>query len=427
MKSAQARVRVLYSFPHGLGADRICYTAWQQVNGLAEAGVDMIVACASLRRPVPEGVKVAPTLSRGKLRIPYRLIGSMRAFALHDAIVAGRLSRLAGRIDIVHTWPLGALRTLREAKRLGIPTVLERPNAHTRFALEVVKAECERLGVELPPDHEHAFNEEKLRIEEAEYALATLLLCPSEFVARTFTDRGFSRSQLARHMYGVDPTVYFPSAQPRRRERGLNALFVGVCAVRKGVHFALEAWLRSEASRTGTFLIAGEFLPAYAEKLRPMLSHPSVKLLGHRTDVPELMRNSDILLLPSLEEGFGLVVTEAMSSGCVPLASDACTEFCQHMVNGFVHCVGDIRALTEQLDMLDHDRDMLERMRAECLRMVPDITWTAAGRMLADAYRLTIEQSAGTATDLSAEKNDGLDMPFADAPERTNCSSALRG
>jgi glycosyltransferase involved in cell wall biosynthesis len=427
VKPAQARVRVLYSFPHRLGADRICYTAWQQVNGLAEAGVDVILACASLRRPVREGVKVVPTLSRGNLRIPYRLIGSMRAFALHDAIVAGRLRHLAGKIDIVHTWPLGALRTLSEAKRLGIPTVLERPNAHTRFALEVVKAECERLGVELPPDHEHAFNEEKLRIEEAEYALATRLLCPSEFVVRTFIEKGFSPSQLARHMYGVDPAVYFPSAETHGRERALTALFVGVCAVRKGVHFALEAWLRSQASRTGKFLIAGEFLPAYAEKLRPMLSHPNVKVLGHRTDIPELMRNSDILLLPSLEEGFGLVVTEAMSSGCVPLASDACTELCGQMQSGFVHCARDTRALTEQIDMLDRDRGLLERMRAACLCMVPDITWTAAGRMLAGAYRQTIEGTGGTTTDLSVEQNYGLDLPFAGAAERTDCSRVLRG
>ena len=74
-------------------------------------------------------------------------------------------------------------------------------------------------------------------------------------------------------------------------------LFVGVCAVRKGLHFALEAWLQSPASATGTFMIAGEFLPAYREKLAPMLAHRSVKVLGHRNDVPELMRQSDILVL----------------------------------------------------------------------------------------------------------------------------------
>ena len=40
----------------------------------------------------------------------------------------------------------------------------------------------------------------------------------------------------------------------------------------------------------GRFLIAGDFLPAYREKLAPLLSHPTVEVLGHRTDVAELMR-----------------------------------------------------------------------------------------------------------------------------------------
>ncbi len=71
---------------------------------------------------------------------------------------------------------------------------------------------------------------------------------------------------------------------------------VGVCAVRKGLHYALEAWLNSPASKTGTFLIAGEFVPAYREKLAPMLAQPSVQVLGHRTDVPELLKKSDVLV-----------------------------------------------------------------------------------------------------------------------------------
>ena len=63
----------------------------------------------------------------------------MRAVALHDRIVASRIEKMVGQIDIIHTWPLGALETLKTAARLGIPTVLERPNANTRFAMEVVQ------------------------------------------------------------------------------------------------------------------------------------------------------------------------------------------------------------------------------------------------------------------------------------------------
>jgi glycosyltransferase involved in cell wall biosynthesis len=383
-------IRVLYSFPHKLGADRICYTAWQQVNGLAAAGADVLVFPGALSRPVPSGVRVRSTLARGKLRIPYKLLGSDRAFALHDYIVSRRIEKLTGQIDIIHTWPLGARETLKTAAKLGIPTVLERPNANTRFAMEVVQKECERLKVALPPDHEHAYNAEKLQKEEEEYALADRLLCPSNFVVRTFLDKGYPKEKLVRHIYGFDESVYCPDNKPRDPKRGLTMLFVGVCAVRKGVHYALEAWLQSPACKGGTFLIAGEFLPAYAEKLASMLSHPSVRVLGHRNDVPELMRKSDILVLPSIEEGFGLVIPEAMGSGCVPLASEACTEVCRHMESGLVHRVGDVASLKEQITMLHEDRTLLERLRAASLRSAAEITWTAAGRKLLDVYRETV-------------------------------------
>jgi glycosyltransferase involved in cell wall biosynthesis len=389
-------VRVLYSFPHKLGADRICYTAWEQVNGLAAAGADVTVFPGVLHRPVSPKVKVRPTLALGKLRVPYKLVGMMRACAWHDYIVSKRIEKLAGKIDIIHTWALGARRTLETARRLGIPTVLERPNAHTRFAYEVVQKECERIGVPLPPGHEHEFNAEILAKEEAEYLLADGLLCPSDFVMKTFRDQGFAPEKLVRHIYGFDEKRFFPDPKPRDPKRGLTMISVGVCAVRKGLHFALEAWLKSPASRDGTFLIAGGFIPAYQEKLAPMLAHPSVKVLGHRNDVPELMRQSDILVLPSIEEGFGLVVAEAMGSGCVPLISNACTDIAKHMENGLIHSVGDVATLTRQITLLHEDRALLRGLREAAIRTVPEITWTAAGVKLLEAYRQVIAAKSET-------------------------------
>ena len=379
-------VRVLYSFPHKIGANRICYIAWQQVKGLVDAGADVTVFPGAVHRDLPAGISVEPTLARGRFRIPYKALGHMRAFAIHDHIVARRLQHSAEQFDIVHTWPLGALETLKTAARLSVPSVLERPNAHTRFAYETVQKECERIGVSLPPNHEHAYKSNVLAKEEEEYAVADRLLCPSEFTKRTFLDYGFSPSKLARHIYGYDPSVY-SSLNRRPHNAGLTVLFVGVCAVRKGLHFALDAWLRSPAHRDGTFLIAGEFLPAYREKLAPQLSHPSIQVLGHRTDIPELMRNSDILVLPSIEEGFGLVCAEAMGSGCVPLVSEACTDVCKHMHNALVHPIADVDALTHHLTLLYENREFLAALKTEALRSAADCTWTVAGQKLLDVYR----------------------------------------
>jgi glycosyltransferase involved in cell wall biosynthesis len=382
-----------------LGADRICYTAWQQVNGLAAAGADLLVYPGALHRPVPANVRVNSTLAWGKLRIPYRLLGTMRALAVHDHIVARRVEKLAGKIDIIHTWPDAALETLKVASAMGIPTVLERPNAHTRFAYNAVQQEAKRLGMVLPRTDEYYFHEDVLNKEEEEYQLTDYLLCASEFSKQTFLDQGLAPEKLLRHQYGYDEKVYYPDERKDGQTKGgLTMLFAGEAAVRKGVHFALEAWLNSPAHRDGRFLIAGRFLPVYAEKLSAMLAHPSVQVLGHRNDLPDLMRKCDLFVLPSVEEGFGLVCVEAIGSGAVPLVSTACTDVCQHMENSLVHPVGDVAMLTEHITMLYEDRALLQRLRTSCIKMAPSCTWTAAGVRLLDVYRDVLRSRSEKAT-----------------------------
>lgn len=392
--SAKKRLRVLYSFPHKLGADRICTTAWHQVDGLAAAGADVTIYAGCVARALPAGVKLRTSLAWKRFRIPYRVLGTKRACALHDRIVAHALKKMAGQVDIVHLWPLGALHTIRAAKVLGIPTVLERPNAHTRFAYKVVDEECRRLGITMPPGHEHAFKPDWLQYEETEFRLADKLLCPSDFVARTFKDLGFPADKLMRHQYGYDEKVYYPDTAERQSSGGLTVLFVGGCAPRKGLHYALDAWLQSSAHKDGSFLIAGAFVPGYAELLSRQLTHPSVKVLGHRKDVPELMRNSDILVLPTIEEGSALVTSEARGSGCVLVVSDAAGANCIHLENALVHQAGDVATLAEHLTMLHKDRALLEKLRTASLNTVQEITWSAAGSRLLGAYKELLSHHA---------------------------------
>ena len=379
-------MRVLYSFPHKIGADRICYTAWQQVNGLAAAGVDVLLFPGAVSRPLPDSVDVEPTLARGKLRIPYKLLGKLRALALHDRIVARRLPGLVGKVDVVHVWPCAALETIKACRRLGIPTVLERPNAHTRFCYEVVAAECKRIGIETP-HHDYHADDDVLNREEAEFAAADYLLCASDFAAQSFIDRGFAPARILRHRYGFDDTAFFPEDHSATSDRKFTAIFVGVDAVRKGHHFALKAWLDSPAAENGQFLTAGELAPEYQRRFAAELSHPSVIQLGHRTDVPLLMRQADILLMPSIEEGFALVCAEAIGAGCVPLASNACTEMCQHMENALVHNVGDLDAIRQHITMLYENPELLAKLRAGALRSRKDWTWEKAGQSLSAAYQ----------------------------------------
>jgi glycosyltransferase involved in cell wall biosynthesis len=379
-------MRVLYSFPHKLGADRICYTAWQQVRGISAAGDEVVLFAGALSREVPEPVEVHTTLSRGRLRIPYKALGKLRALAFHDWLVSRQLPRLANRIDVVHLWPCGALRTIRAAKQLGIPTVLERPNAHTRFCYEVVAAEHRRVGIETP-HFDYRPNDAVLAREEAEFAETDFLLCPSQFAADSFLRAGFAEEKILRHQYGFDETRYFPASEGRDPDRKFTALFVGVDAVRKGLHLALEAWLGSPACQDGTFEIVGDLSAEFKQKFASGLAHPSVVQLGHRHDIPRLMQKADVLVLSTFEEGSALVCAEAIGAGCVPLASATCTDICRHMKNALIHSVGDVAMLRNQITNVYNDPLLLAHLRAGAIESRKRWTWSAAGLVLVEVYR----------------------------------------
>jgi len=380
-------IRVLYSFPHKLGAGRICTTAWHQVEGASRAGAQVTVLTGSQVRPVNDQIKVKTTLSLGKLRVPYKLIGRDLACHWHDIATSMWLNSHHREVDVVHGWPLGSIRTIRTAKRHGIPVVLERPNAHTAYAYEEVERENRDVGIVLPDNHDHEVDPKRLALEEREYAEADYLLCPSDFVAKTFLDRGFEKSKLVRHQYGYDLSRFNPHAPNGAPHDGLVMIYAGVVEPRKGLHHALKAWLASGAHEKGTFMVCGEFVPGYRERLEPMLSHPSVKIMGHRTDLPDLMRQADVFVLSSVEEGSALVTYEARGSGCVLLVSDASGAVCEHMKNGLIHPLRGVAELTAHLRLLDSDRVLLEKLRASSVADLSQLTWDEAGRRLAEVYR----------------------------------------
>jgi glycosyltransferase involved in cell wall biosynthesis len=299
---------------------------------------------------------------------------------------------MANEFDIVHGFALGSLETLRTARELGIPTVLERCNAHTRFAYEVVEKECDKFEIQMPDGHPHAFNADTLRREEAEYDEADYLFCPSEFVARTFEDYGFPPDKLERFQYGFDENTCYPSAEPDLEKPGLTVLFAAGCAPRKGLHYALEAWLKSSACQEGKFLVVGDFIPEYAERLASQLAHPSVSLLGYRKDLADIMRASDVMILPSIEEGSALVTYDARGAGCVLLVSDSTGAVCEHGKNALVHRTGDVETLAGHLSRVHEDRTLLACLRAASLETANELTWTTAGRKMLDSYRRIVSR-----------------------------------
>jgi glycosyltransferase involved in cell wall biosynthesis len=394
-------MRVLYSFPTRLGTPGIGTTAWHQVAALAELGAQVTAVCATSERPLPHSVRVVETLRPAGVRVPFRLLGFMSAVRLHDRRAAAALRRIHPSVDVVHAWPLGAERTLRAARDLDVPGLLERPNAHTRFAFEIVERVRRELGLPEDEDSPHHPDPRRLEREEREYALARRILCPSDFVAESFLRAGTAPDRLARHRYGYDPARFTASGRDCEA-RPFTAAFVGRGEPRKGLHLALRAWVDSGAAAGGVLLVAGPIEPAYRELLEPLLTHPSVREVGEVEDPAALMRSADVLILPSFEEGSALVTYEARACGCVLVVSDHSGAQCRDGEDALVHRAGDLADLTGHLRRLAEDGALLRRLREASLAGAGELTWTAAARTLAGVYASALAAPAPAGDPLPA-------------------------
>ena len=116
----------------------------------------------------------------------------------------------------------------------------------------------------------------------------------------------------------------------------------------------LEKELKGEAYRTGV--------------------SDKVKFLGWRDDIPEIMQILDIFVLPSLNEGMGRVLVEAMASGKPIVASNVggIPDLVKHGHNGFLVAPGDANGLSLAIKKLIEDEQLRLEMGARGRTMARD-------------------------------------------------------
>jgi starch synthase len=170
-------------------------------------------------------------------------------------------------------------------------------------------------------------------------------------------------------------------------------LFAGSVSLRKGVPYLLEAFakLRHPAKR---LRVAGYLDPDMKHVLKRMPLE-DVEVLGPlpKAQLTELMRKSHVLVLPSIEDGFGLVMAEAMACGC-PVISSTNTggqDLYTNELEGFTVPIRSADAITERLQRLADDPALQVQMRQAAMAKVRQIGgWSDYGeRWVALLQKLT--------------------------------------
>ena len=329
---------------------------------VARGGADL-VGLGPRGGPPRHGFEPPVPVARTSLPLPY----------LYDAWHGLRrpgLPRSLGRLDVVHvtapvvppTGPVPMVATVHDLLPVTRPDLLTRRGARLL-----------RRGLEIVRDS------------------AQVVMVPSAVVADDCRTFGIEDARLRVVPWGATPVGPGPAEVAAVRSRygvaGPYLLFVGTLEPRKNL-----ARLVAAVARLGrpdlTLVVTG---PAgWGDDLPdPSVQGVRAVLAGHvpAADLPALMAGAEVFCFPSLAEGFGLPVLEAMSAGAPVVTSSgtACAEVVGDA--GVLVDPEDVDAVAAGLAQVLDDADLAGQLRRAGRVRAADFTWTAVADATVAAYR----------------------------------------
>jgi starch synthase len=292
------------------------------------------------------------------------------------------------RIRGVYAYDNGALESFRAAKSHGMKCIYEHPIVYWRKVREYQREEAELHPEWAPTLGALGDSEEKLARKDQELALADIVIVPSTFSRDSLVHAPNPKVSVQVIAYGAPPV----NGRLRPDEPGakLRVLFVGALSQAKGLGYLLQA--ASHLERQIELTLIGHRVSAVIPKQAVLNRYRWIPSLPHDELLDEMSRQ-DVLVLPSLHEGFGLVIPEAMAHGLVVITTPhtAGPDLISEGVDGFIVPIRAAEAIEEHLARLIMDRNLLAEMRLAARRKAETLPWEIYRRQLCSMARALIQ------------------------------------
>lgn len=296
------------------------------------------------------------------------------------------------RLSAVYCYEDIALHTFRAAKQLKLKCFYDLPIGYWRMGQIIQKEESE-LNPEWASTLTGNFDsQEKLARKDKELQLADAIFVASSFTQKTLELAPNLYAPIKTIAYGAPPVTSWRCQLQAQRK--LRVLFVGSLGQRKGISYLLDAIAQLGEQFELTLIGRPTNLCRPLEKA--LKTHRWIASLPHQQILAEMSRH-DVLVFPSLFEGFGLVILEAMSQGLPVITTPhtAGPDIISDGEDGFIVPIRSSEAIAQKLELLSSDRNLLlEMSRAAQLKAV-QFSWESYGRNTSNIIKTYIEQLQG--------------------------------
>jgi glycosyltransferase involved in cell wall biosynthesis len=289
-----------------------------------------------------------------------------------DKTVAGQLNGERA----VYGYEHATRETFKSQKRRGGLCIYDMPICHHAKSASLLKQEADQFPeTQTPIDDRLKRTAPRINArKDEELRLADLVITPSVFVKESLLEQGVADANVRVIPFGAPPVA---AIEAKKKQRPFIFLSAGSQSVRKGTHYLLEAWRKlNPGAGLELWLIGKMSLPSSLLNNLPgkVLISPSVP----RHELFRMYQQASVLMLPSLCEGFALVITEAMANGLpvITTPNSGGLGFLTHESDGFIVPVGDSERLAETMQWAIDNPDALAEISANALARASRWQWS---------------------------------------------------
>lgn len=307
-----------------------------------------------------------------------------------DEIVA---QKYVPRVQAIQGFEYGAASSFRAAEKLGVARVLHLPALDSK-AFEEIRRREKDLWPEVAGPNDSYFDarfQKRYDRRCEEVALADVIIVNSSLTARSHIKAGADAARVFTVPLGAPLPIDRIDVERLDMTRPLRAMWAGQFKLGKGAHHLLEALKKLGRKDLvldiyGTIDVPSRLRAQFPENLTV---HGSVP----RSVLFEAYERADVLVFPTLSDGYGMVIAEAFAHGLPIITSDQAGA--ADMVtpqNGFVVPAGDPTALADALRWCLDNRSQLAGMRSHALAAARGRQWSHFREDLIEALTMGLKQ-----------------------------------
>ncbi len=319
--------------------------------------------------------------------------GPLSVDAVYRSLDRKVSQRLADdRFTAVYAYEDGARESFRAATRRGQLRIYDLPIGYWRAARSILQEEAALQPEWASTLHGNIDSPQKTARKDAELHQANLVIVASSFTLRTLEHAPDFSGSVVMIPYGAPrlETPPPPRPIPSKSDQPLRVLFVGSLGQRKGLSYLFEA-TRSLGRSVQVTVIGSRPLGGCAALDRELANVRWIPSCSHREVLAEMAAH-DAFVFPSLFEGFGLVLLEAMAMG-LPIITTPHTagpDLITDGVEGFIVPIRSSRDIADRLDLLRRNPGLRADMSDRAQLRAREFTWEQYGESLAACISSTL-------------------------------------